>query len=102
LSYRFARLYRLAELILGLLKSLKIRALKRRKKSSPEVRGGGSQHFQRARTDLVVSGKRCALGLVVEEEGRVPGTCVVEFLTTTMHPQQYREFQARQARNRRY
>ncbi len=66
---------------MGSLKSLKIRALTRRKENSPDVEEGKAGFSELSGcSDLVASGKgRAPLGLVVEEEGRVPGTCVVEF-----------------------
>jgi hypothetical protein len=65
LSYRFARLRRLAELIpwnwfLGSLKSLKIRALTRRKENSPDVeegKAGFSALSGCSKSNLVASGK---------------------------------------------
>jgi hypothetical protein len=68
------------ELILGLLKSLKIRALTRRKEHSHDVEEGkvGFSELSGC-SDLVASGKgRAPIGLDVKEEGS-PETCVLEF-----------------------
>ncbi len=51
--------------------------------------------------NLVSSGKGGCLDLVVEERVGARNLCC-GVLSTTTHPQQYREFWARQARNKRY
>ncbi len=65
---------------MGSLKSLKIRALTRRKENSPDVEEDKAGFSALSGcSDLVVSGKgRAPIGLVVEEKGSL-GTCVVEF-----------------------
>jgi hypothetical protein len=43
--------------------------------------------------DVLSLGRGVRLGLVVEGEGQVPGTCVCDDLSTTIHPLQYRGFE---------
>jgi hypothetical protein len=42
--------------------------------------------------DVISSGRGVRLGIVVEGEGRGPGTCVCDDLSTTTHPLQHRSF----------
>ncbi len=43
--------------------------------------------------DVLSSQKGVRLGLVVEGEGRAPGTCACGDLSTTTHPLHYRGFE---------
>ncbi len=42
--------------------------------------------------DVLSSGRGVRLGFVVEGEGRAPGTCACDDLSTTTHSHQHRSF----------